>query len=193
MRDKITTTYKKSQEQTEHNINCKAKDIAERLLQANRIDILDSKPAYITLEDPKENFRNRPTCRLINSCKSQIGLISEQILDKINRQILDATKINQWKNSSAVIEWFNNIETRNNSTFITFDVVNFYPSINRDLMGKAIKFAQRFVNITSKEIDIMSAKNTLLFNNNKMPSKRLMQTIFLMSPWDRTTGQRRVN
>ena len=35
-----------------------------------------------------------------------------------------------------------NIETRNNSTFITFDVVNFYPSINRDLMGKAIKFAQ---------------------------------------------------
>ena len=62
-------------------INCKTKAIAEKLELADRIDILDSKPAYISLKDHKENFRNHPTCRLINQCKSQIGLISKQILD----------------------------------------------------------------------------------------------------------------
>ena len=75
-----------------------------------------------SITDHKENFRNHPTWRQINPRKSQIGLISKQILDKINRKILEATKINQWKNSNVVIEWLNNIETRNNSTFITFDV-----------------------------------------------------------------------
>ena len=58
MRDNNTNTYKKSQEQTERNINYKAKAIAERLELADRIYILDSKPAYITLKDQKENFRN---------------------------------------------------------------------------------------------------------------------------------------
>ena len=111
MRDSITTTYKISLEQTERNINYKAKIIAEKLELADKIDILDSKPAYITLKDHKENFRNHPKCRLINPSKSQIGLISKQILDKINRQILEATKLNQWINSNAVIEWFNNLET----------------------------------------------------------------------------------
>ena len=81
MRDIITSTNKISLEQTERNINYKAKTIAEKLELADKIDILDSKPAYITLKDHKENFRNYPKCRLINPSKSQIGLISKQILD----------------------------------------------------------------------------------------------------------------
>ena len=57
--------------------------------------------------------------------------------------------------------------TRDNSTFITFDVVNFYPSINRELMLKALEFAQRFVVITPAEKDIiLQAKNTLLFHSD---------------------------
>ena len=167
MKDNITSTYKRADQNTAHSINLEAKKIADTLKLSDRIDVMAAKPSYITLKDHKENFRNHPTCRLINPNKSEIGIISKQILDKINTVVCEATKVNQWKNSTSVIRWFNNIHTTDKSTFITFDVVNFYPSINRELLLKALQFAQKFTNITSTEKDIiLHAKNTLLFHNS---------------------------
>ena len=37
-------------------------------------------PAYITLKDHKENFRNNTKCRLINPSKSEVGLVSKSYL-----------------------------------------------------------------------------------------------------------------
>ena len=122
MRDNIPATYKKSKEQSEHKINLKAKSITENLHLADRINVLDGKPAYITLKDHKANFRSHPICRLINPCKSEIGLISKQILDRINSELIKTTKLNQWKNSSDVIKWFTDKETPRSSrlTLLTF-------------------------------------------------------------------------
>ena len=53
------------------------------------------------------------------------------------------------KNSDAVIKWFNTIKRKPNATFITFDVVNFYPSITEQLLLKALDFAKKFTNITA--------------------------------------------
>lgn len=168
MKDNITTTYKRAQTNPETTINLKAKNITERLCISDRVDILSEKPAYITLKDHKKNFNSHPTCRLINPCKNEIGLISKQILDRINKELNEITKSNQWKNSDAVINWFENIQTHDNSTFITFDIVNFYPSITEELLEKAIIFAQQYVTITPEEIEIIkTAKSTLLFNNDK--------------------------
>ena len=66
-----------------------------------------------------------------------------------------------------------------NATFITFDVVNFYPSIDRNLMKKAIEFAKRYTNITESETNIiLAAKDTLLFNDNTPWQKANAEDLF---------------
>ena len=78
--------------------------IADNLELSDRIEVLASKTAYVTLKDNKENFRNHPKCRLINPSKSEIGIISEKVLQRINDKVRVATKAHQWKNTTAVIE-----------------------------------------------------------------------------------------
>ena len=84
------------------------------------------KEAFITLKDHKENFENKPTCRLINPSKPEIGRISKQILEEINRKLVDITKVNQWKNTSSVLQWFKQLANKGDSAFICFDVVEFF-------------------------------------------------------------------
>ena len=67
---------------------------------------MPTKEAFITLKDHKDNFANRPTCRLINPSKNEVGSISKQILEEVNRELLNATKVNQWKNMSSVLQWY---------------------------------------------------------------------------------------
>ena len=67
------------------------------------------------------DFRNKISCRLINPSKSSIRKISKAILYKINQQIKLITKVNQWKDISSVIKWFNNFENKEWSSFMIFD------------------------------------------------------------------------
>ena len=66
--------------------------------------------AYMTIKDDKEDFPNKISCCLRNPSKPSIGKISKVILDKIKQQIQLITKVNQWKDTSSVIEWFINFE-----------------------------------------------------------------------------------
>ena len=43
----------------------------------------------------------------------------------MNKEIRSYTQINQWKNSPAVIKWFNNIENKPNPSFMVFNIQNF--------------------------------------------------------------------
>ena len=72
---------------------------------------------FFTLKDHKENFQNNPTVRLINPAKNEIGRISKVILDKINSSLIEQLKVNQWKNTQNVIEWFTKIEEKSNHKF----------------------------------------------------------------------------
>ena len=74
---------------------------------------------YVMLKDHKPDFINNPTCRLIinNPCKTEIGIISKNILDWINHEITQATKVNLWKSTKDTIEWFNRY-TRKGKTHI---------------------------------------------------------------------------
>ena len=91
------------------------------------------KEAFITPKEHKDNFANRPTCRLINPSKTEEGRISKQILKEINRELVNATKVNQWKNTSSVLQWYKQLLNKGNSTYICVDVVEFYPSISEAL------------------------------------------------------------
>ena len=85
MKDNVTATCTKSDKHLIQQTNLEAHKIASKLELSDRIDVLAEKPAYITLKDHKDNFRNNPKCRLINPTKSEIGIIAKQILDRINK------------------------------------------------------------------------------------------------------------
>jgi hypothetical protein len=135
--------------------------------------------AFVTLKDHKENFDSHPKCRLINPAKSELGKVSKVILDAINNNIRSIIKVNQWKNSQSVIEWFKNIPDKRHHTFVSFDVVEFYPSITEDLLDKAILWAKSFVDIPDEHVSIIKhARKSLLFNANKPWVKRNNNTMF---------------
>ena len=169
----ITKSYKKAPSSAPKQIISEEKKIATGLNLQNRIDALSSKNAFITLKDHKPNFQNKPTCRLINPTKSEIGIVSKEILQRINAKTVAATNLNQWKNTNAVLTWFKNVPNKQAQSFISFDIVDFYPSISEDLLTQALVFASQYDNITDEEKNIIiKAKKSLLFNGNTAWCKR---------------------
>lgn len=87
------------------------------------------------------------------------------------------TKANLWRSTSEVIEWFNLIDSKSESSFIIFDVVEFYPSITAELMNLALDFASNYTNITNEDRHIiMHAKRSILINNGEAWTKRRTST-----------------
>ena len=49
--------------------------------------------------------------------------------------------------------------------FIIFDIKDFYPSIQEELLNKGLRFAQEYIDITSKDTEIIyHARKSLLFD-----------------------------
>ena len=93
------------------------------------------------------------------------GLL-KQILQRINTDVRNKTSLNQWKNSSSVIEWFKNIPDKHLYTFTVFDIESFYPSISQELLTNAIHFAKKHTKITNQDIDIiMHSRKSILIHN----------------------------
>ena len=63
---------------------------------------------------------------------------------------MENLQLNQWKNSTDVIRWFENIQQKKNYTFTVFDIQEFYPSINEKLLKDSIALAQIVINLTLK-------------------------------------------
>ena len=165
LHNSITSTYKKADEKVIDDINLEAKELATSLNIEDRMECLAKQQAFITLKDHKENFKNNPTCRLINPAKSEMGLVSKQILERIITKMRSSTLLNQWKNTSSVIKWFKNIRNKSNHTFVIFDIDSFYPSISENLLKNAISYAKQYVTITDQEVDIiMHSRKSLLFD-----------------------------
>ena len=173
MMDNITKTYRKSDIETYDSINREAKKFAEKFNVADRAECMAPTNAFITLKDHKANFENNPKCRLINPAKSEIGRISKIFIESANSKIREKSKLLQWRDSSSVINWFNDIKEKNKCCFVQFDIADFYPSISKDLLQKAIRHAKKYVDLCKKEIDtIMHARNSLLFNKGEIWTKK---------------------
>lgn len=166
--ENVTKTYKKSNNNKINNINLTAKRITAKLSIDDRVPKMEESEAYITVKDHKDEFPNKIPCHLINPSKSNLGKISKGILDKINQQFVTSTNINQWKNTQNVIDWFINIENKNDCAFVQFDIESFYPSITKELLDKAIAFAKEITHISNEHLDIiMQSRKTLLFHNQE--------------------------
>ena len=72
LNDNITKTSKKSEKKL-NVINDEARSVARALNIDDRVELIATNDAFITLKDHKENFANNPTCRLINPSKTELG------------------------------------------------------------------------------------------------------------------------
>eukprot|EP00111_Clytia_hemisphaerica_P016700 TCONS_00049516-protein len=164
----ITKTYKKADQNIKHTVNSAGKDIMKDHHIVERMTTNGENNCFITLKDHKGNFANNPTTRLINPAKNELGRISKIILEKINQKLRVALNLNQWKSTGEVIDWFKNINEKDKYTFMMFDVKDFYPSIKEKLLKKAMKFAEKHVQIDQKDKEIIHhARKSLLFNKGE--------------------------
>ena len=143
----ITKTYQKAAVNTKINVDKESKRFAKSINLDDKMEWYSDQNAFITLKDHKENLRNNTKCTLINPTKSEIGLISKKYLSNIISEVKENTTANQWPNTSTVIGWFKNLGNKNKRKFITFDIVEFYPSISEKLLDKAINYVKQYTDI----------------------------------------------
>ena len=68
--------------------------------------------AFVTLKDHKPDFQTKPSVRLINPTKPEIGRIAMQILDRVVKEVRNKTKFKQCTNTREVINWLNEMEKK---------------------------------------------------------------------------------
>ena len=83
------------------------------------------KDSYILFKDHKPNFENELQSRLINPSKTELGIISKNIIQNIVLNIQKTTLNNLWKNSTNTIEWFRHIKNEHfNQCNILHEIFN---------------------------------------------------------------------
>ena len=133
-------------------------DIEDRIFRTSQQD------CFCTLKDHKKNFREKPSVRTLNPAKPELGRIS------IIRQ---NSELEQWKHTLSVIKWFKKIPNKKNLSFLIFDVEKFYPSIDRDLLLKALKWCKKYVEMSDEEIEIvMAARKAILYLDGQPWAKK---------------------
>ena len=82
LHDNVTKTYQKTPHKLEASINLEAKSISTKLKISDRVERITRTPVFVTLKDYKNNFCSKPTCRLINPSKNELGKMSKHFLEK---------------------------------------------------------------------------------------------------------------
>ena len=165
--------YKRVTSRTIRKINTAHKVIVNNLEIEDRVFKTTERESFISLKDHKPDFRNNPKCRLLVPTKPEIGRISHLILKNIIEVVRQKTKLNQWKNIYACIEWFKLLENKKNSNFIQYDIVNFYPTISEELLNAALDWAKNYVPISNFDRDtIFQARKPIMVFDGKYWTKQ---------------------
>lgn len=88
-------------------------------------------------------------------------------------------KVNLWRDNTSVLEWFKNLQEKKKMRFIVFDIVDYYPSITRELLERALAWASNLCEVgdLDKKI-ILEARKTFLFLNGDPHIKKTDNTLF---------------
>ena len=182
--------HKKANMSLPKRINREVRKIAKTFGVADRVDTMAKQEGFVTLKYHKpckhttwiprfnvestwcicreEDYRTNPKYRLLNPTKKQLGKISKQILQKINKTLRSKLNINQWQNSSEFIDWLKNIKQKRSHTSTVFDIQEFYPSVAEKLLKDDLAFAQRYVEIKQNELDLFfHTRKSLLYCKDK--------------------------
>lgn len=173
LQQNITKDYETAVTGKKEDIDRRTNILAQKLKIEDRMEQHTSTPAFLTLKDHKTNFTTNTQCRLINPAKSNLGIVSKKVLEKVISEIRTSSKYNLWRSSADVLKWFKNCHTTKKPKFMKFDIQEFYPTISSSLLDRAIKFARSYTNITKDEEEIIKlSKEALLFSNNKCWQKK---------------------
>ena len=174
LNDAITKDYKKCDNNSVDLINSCAQNILNiNNISGKRIPKLNVSKSYITIKDHKDNFPATIKSRLINTSKTSIGKISKLILSSIIKDVRTATGLTQWKNTGELLKWFSALEDRHNKRFVSFDIVEFYPSITKKHLLDSLEYASNFSNFSQSDINIiLHSCDSLLFSDNCVWKKK---------------------
>ena len=179
LHDNVTKTYQNAPPKLEASINLEPKSISTKLKISNRVKRIARTPAYVTRKDHKDNFCSSLMYRLINPSKNKVGKVSKQLVENINFNMIEKSQFNQWRNTDAVLKWFNNITDKSNCSLIQFDIKEFYPSITENILQQTLKFAKQDANIDKNELRIINhCRKSLLFSDNKTWKKNSTESCF---------------
>ena len=167
LQENITTEYKKTTSSTLDKINREASTTARKFQLDDRIEAMAIKPAYLSLKDHKEDFPARLKFRLINPCKSNMGIISKCILERVNKDVRVSTGLQQWRSTEEVLTWFKSLDGKQNKKWIKFDIDSFYPTITKELLTKAMLFAKRYTTITTEEEEVIMHSRKIVLVGEK--------------------------
>ena len=66
------------------------------------------------------------------------------------------------------VNWFKNLKDKSKLTFLKFDIVSFYPAINRQIFDKSLAWADEFCSITRDEIKVLkNSRESYLFKDDE--------------------------
>ena len=173
----VTKDYTIDRSDNLTNINKDIGKHARRLQLEDRMEEHSQASAFITLKDHKNDFQNKPKCRLINPSSNQLGKASKLILETAIKEIKKKTGLNQWISTYELLKWFEKRHKLNTkpqkATLVQFDICEFYPSITEELMKKALEFAKNYTDLPDEHLQIInSCRKSVLFNGGKVWSKK---------------------
>ena len=169
----ITKKYKKTTEESVNAVNSEAKVIVKPWKVEDRLKQYSTNEAFITLKDHKDDFVSNPKCRLINPAKSVVDLVNKKMWDNINNAIRKKSCLIGWQETQSVISWFNDISNKKKCKFIKFDIVEFCPSISKNLLLEAIEFAKSLTYVPQSVIDvILHCRKSFLFESGNIWIKK---------------------
>ena len=79
----------------------------------------------------------------------------KQISDRVSNTTLAKKKVNQWKNTHSVMEWYCHIKRKEQGSVVVFDIESFYPSISTKLFDEAAPFPKLYYDFTSDELEMI--------------------------------------
>ena len=168
VRKEINKEYVKAKSTSTNEIIKEAQNIARKLELDDRIFSTSKLEAFTTLKDHKPNFKNKPTTRLINPTKPELGKVSKQLLSEVIKVVREKSGVNQWKNTYELLNFFNNLPSKEKSYFIKFDICAFYPAISEELLSKSIEHAAKYVDISDDQKEILfHTSKSLLYHKDQ--------------------------
>ena len=196
LNENITKHYQKAPSNMKADIDKTSSEIAKKLEVDNRVQKFTTNSAYLTLKDHKPNFIEKKPCILINPAKNQIGKISKLLLQDIIQQIQKTqppSTLTLWRNTNELKLWFGEIDNKKKVKFITFDVVDFYPSITEDLLDRALERARNMTDIDETTVHTIKQSKNPSYLMTEPLGRKLLTGKGLTSPWGRMMVLKHVN
>ena len=92
------------------------------------------------------------------------------LISSFNRLALN---INQWRSTKDCIKWFEEYEKDDRCSFIKYDIRDFYPSITKRTLDRALDFAKEYMVIPLDKVEIIKhCRKTLLYYEHSIWIKK---------------------